>query len=476
MKIEIKNFGPISEFSYELENDYFLIVGENNIGKSYAISLIYNILKILTSIQSNYFYYHDYGQRESDEITKWLKEIEKQISQSNSSADIDVTASIGRHIHLMFERLYLPALRESLYGTFSEIANLKSRYSDEPLLITISGSNVRASITIDKDRLKLSEIEIINKRSISIRKVRTNRSTKDFGDKIVVYYAEEYPERFERNYIGLVSNFVLSIASEVGSKVSDIHYLPASRSGLYQALSAFGQIVAELAKNRTMLTKKIELPGISEPLSDYFLKLSEARVVPASEVSTPYLAVAKIIEDEILLGTVDIDTKTKKIMFSQPEIGLKLDLSATSSMVSEISPIATYLKYVLPRAEIAGKRRYGPSERKQIVFIEEPEAHLHPKVQVALMRVFAKLVATTNTKIIMTSHSNFVFNKLSNLIIDKSIDAEKFTAVMFKKGNAGSTCDVLKVTEFGISDENFVDVGESLYVERVNLIESIGEN
>ncbi|WP_180818266.1 hypothetical protein, partial [Vibrio parahaemolyticus] len=60
--------------------------------------------------------------------------------------------------------------------------------------------------------------------------------------------------------------------------INSVHYLPASRSGLYQALSAFGQIIAELSKNRSFLSKKIELPGISEPVSDYFIRLSDIRV------------------------------------------------------------------------------------------------------------------------------------------------------------------------------------------------------
>lgn len=471
MHIEIKNFGPIQKFSYGLDNDFLLIVGENNIGKSYAISVIYNILKTLLTANRPYYYYYDYLHREVDDVQRWLKETERQVS-TGSSKEIDISNIVIKHIELVLERTYIPVLRESLYGTFSDISNLKNRYSDEPMEITISGDVLSISITVENGKLKLNKVELYRK-SVVIRKIIRNRTNKDYGDRVVVYFPEENPDRFERNYIDLILGISLSLSDEASSKISDIHYLPASRSGLYQALSAFGQIVAELAKNRTMLTKKIELPGISEPLSDYFLKLSEARPVAQNDVSNPYFLVAKMIEDEILLGTVDIDTKTKKIMFSQPEIGLKLDLSATSSMVSEISPIASYLKYVLPRSEMTGRRRYASEERKQILFVEEPEAHLHPKVQVALMRVFSRLVGTTNTRIIMTSHSNFIFSKLSNLIIDGSISKDRFRAILFKKISGGSYSEDLNVNQFGVADENFVDVAQSLYEERLVLIDSI---
>lgn len=57
--------------------------------------------------------------------------------------------------------------------------------------------------------------------------------------------------------------------------------LPYASFGLYQALSAFGQIIAELSKRRTFLSQRIELPAISEPL-DYFLKLNEIKLADAA--------------------------------------------------------------------------------------------------------------------------------------------------------------------------------------------------
>ena len=50
MKITIDNFGPIHHCEFDLEKDFHLIVGENNVGKSYAITIIYIIVKSALNI------------------------------------------------------------------------------------------------------------------------------------------------------------------------------------------------------------------------------------------------------------------------------------------------------------------------------------------------------------------------------------------------------------------------------------------
>ena len=45
MIIELQNFGPIKSFKFDTSKDMHAIFGKNNIGKSYAISAVYLILK-----------------------------------------------------------------------------------------------------------------------------------------------------------------------------------------------------------------------------------------------------------------------------------------------------------------------------------------------------------------------------------------------------------------------------------------------
>ena len=55
MIIELQNFGPIKSFKFDTSKDMHAIFGKNNIGKSYAISAVYLILKGLKNISNNLF-------------------------------------------------------------------------------------------------------------------------------------------------------------------------------------------------------------------------------------------------------------------------------------------------------------------------------------------------------------------------------------------------------------------------------------
>ena len=45
MKITIEKFGPIDKFEYDLDKELIITYGNNNIGKSYAMQIVYLMLK-----------------------------------------------------------------------------------------------------------------------------------------------------------------------------------------------------------------------------------------------------------------------------------------------------------------------------------------------------------------------------------------------------------------------------------------------
>jgi hypothetical protein len=231
-----------------------------------------------------------------------------------------------------------------------------------------------------------------------------------------------------------------------------------------------------------MQNKSIELPSLSEPLADYFIDLS---TVNKKHINKEYTEIIKLLQNDILRGEVEYDDKTRRILYKPKGIDLELNLSEASSMVAELSPLVLYFKHILNNKYASTKGRDfffydqfydNPNRRKKdrgydILFIEEPEAHLHPEVQVKLIEVFAKL-SSLNLKIFITSHSNYMFNKLNNLLIKKEIDKKNIMAYHLVRTNEGTTVNSeMKVTEDGINDENFQDVSEQLYYERLNYLE-----
>ena len=137
-------------------------------------------------------------------------------------------------------------------------------------------------------------------------------------------------------------------------------------------------------------------------------------------------------------------------------------------MVSEISPIVAFLKYVLVNKDS------NYIDNNGILFIEEPEAHLHPNNQLKLMEVFAEL-AQAGITIVMSSHSNYVFNKLNNLVLSGKLDYNIYEPILLEKGEDGSVSKLMHIDECGADDENFIDVSEALYNEREQIIEKLNE-
>jgi predicted ATPase len=149
-------------------------------------------------------------------------------------------------------------------------------------------------------------------------------------------------------------------------------------------------------------------------------------------------------------------------------------------MVSEIGPIVAYIRYILSAEPVQDKAvaaaltstSLKEREATPILIIEEPEAHLHPENQIKMTEIYAEL-SSFGVKIIMTSHSNYVFNKLSNIVISKTLAADKVKCDIFEETDEGTIGVSLDINEFGLDDQNFVDASEKLLNEKMELFSNI---
>lgn len=103
------------------------------------------------------------------------------------------------------------------------------------------------------------------------------------------------------------------------------------------------------------------------------------------------------------------------------------------------------------------------------MIIEEPEAHLHPEAQVKLIEQLLAL-SKIGVKVVLTSHSDYIYNKLSNLVSVGGLAPESVAATLFTMGEHGSEGKPLAVDTYGIDDENFVDAAEALYMEKAEAL------
>lgn len=90
--------------------------------------------------------------------------------------------------------------------------------------------------------------------------------------------------------------------------------------------------------------------------------------------------------------------------------GRKIPISALSSGQQELLPLILAIQN---RANATLARRF-----QQLIFIEEPEAHLFPTSQSALVEIFGIFLSATKGKsrLFITTHSPYVLAKINNLI------------------------------------------------------------
>lgn len=456
MNITISNFGPIKRFNYDLNKDIVVTFGENNIGKSYAMQVVYLLLKNLSECtQYSYVYRFGYSPqyRFVDDSQAELKDTVINFSKSTINS-LEITKQINDLVLKDISDKFFHGFKNSCENTFGNFKGI----IDQGPIITLEIENYYLKIVFaEKQPLQAS---------IYTTPTYLKRTTSDFhksrhakGKLDIYFYNDaEIPLSVVADQVAHTAmKFFFTVALNIGN----VYFLPASRSGIYSGMSAFSSIVAELSKNKAMLTRKIELPGISEPISDYFLMLSNIK----GKENTAFTDVYKEIEEAILHGRVRFNRSRNTLVYAPEGLEHEFEMTEVSSMVSEISPIVAFLKYIIAFTP----RRSKTQRAKPIVFIEEPEAHLHPKNQIKLINLFAKLYKF-DIKIVVSSHSNYIFNKLNNLLLKGDISPNIYSAILLHSEPGGSISTFMAIDELGVDDENFLDVTQELYNEREELI------
>ncbi len=302
MRIEIKNFGPISNMSFDLKKDLHLIYGENAIGKSYGAYCVYCLLKNFKNINydNSSFFYLGRSQASRD-IEHIVKNVLKKIKTSNKNEFINLNSVVEEFIITQLSLSILPGIINSFQNTFSSLSNLKNRYSDEYYNLTFHLDNSQMIIGSDEYGKAIITSFTLNN---AIQGILKDTKTTKFS--IYTNHKKTFGVANEKHFtLELAKYIVGEIAftiKQLQDNINEIYFLPASRSGLYQALNAFTPIMAEMTQNRFFIqNRNIELPSLPEPLADYFIDLSTLKT---SHLNKEFDNIISTIENDILHGKV----------------------------------------------------------------------------------------------------------------------------------------------------------------------------
>lgn len=107
----------------------------------------------------------------------------------------------------------------------------------------------------------------------------------------------------------------------------------------------------------------------------------------------------------------------------------RYNLSDTGFGYSQILPIVTQLWFIANNSKKKWVSRYPTT-----IIIEQPELHLHPKLQSKLISAICSL-SNRNFRFIIETHSETIINKIGDLIYNKKIGNEDVNIQIFSKRN-----------------------------------------
>lgn len=192
-------------------------------------------------------------------------------------------------------------------------------------------------------------------------------------------------------YMLIVQKFITKHAyNSFGNHI----YIPAARTGLMLSLPS-------------LVNSSIESFGVDDAATNQGkFTLPTIRFIQniargTNENLDREVPIVRFLEDNILHGKVSRDPETRTKFNYVPADGqVQLPLHATSSMVSELTPLITSLRN---------------NTHSNGIVLEEPEAHLHLSAQRWMARAIVKLV-NSGTPVTITTHSDTFMQQINLLI------------------------------------------------------------
>lgn len=491
--IDIKDFGPISSGKVALK-PLTIFIGPNNSGKSYAAMLIHSIFEshmpariksdLPPPLRSRFLYRG--LKKGSDGFSKDFEnekaELIDDIKKLNVGEELEVPQPFLKKIFdYICEDLYEQSLSDEIKRSYATQLNNLVRVGKRSFALKINFNSKEINLRNQKNELEIKEhsyldIKILIKVTGKSRRGIEITKDKEENKHIIsldLDLGEEY-KFLDRFFVDAIFDIC---ASEMFKSVAMYcYYLPAARSGILQGHKA---LAANIIKRAPLVgIEELEIPKLSGVVSDFISSIIE---LPDEEGQ--FYKFAQELEKELIKGEIIIPTLES---YAYPEIKYRfqdteIPLHRTSSTVSELAPLILYLKYII--------------EPGSILIIEEPEAHLHPKNQLILAKFLVKLIRK-EVNVIITTHSEYLLEQISNFImLSKIVDekrAEKYrydkedylkyddvAAYVFKYDNesGGNRITAVNITEDdGISQEEFIKIQELLYDETIKLQRDLGGN
>ena len=408
--LSVKDFGPIAEATVDLR-PLTVFVGASNTGKSYLAILLYALHRFFGRSDGRFgplFLSSRLrrlpGDRRADlaaqaeVINQWLQQTQ---DETPGTPELDVV--LPDEIAAMV-RPFLQDVGSASPLLDDEVKRGFGLAESADLIRQPAGRCARVALRreVGDDATNRIGYDF----AISRGQVRLSSSVPD-GIPLRIQAVSDRSPQWLRELMGdslaLYTFFELAdlvVPFTAGEVARPVHYLPADRAGI---MHAHRVVVSSLIGRASHAGLDVEspLPTLSGVLGDFLKGLIE---LADERRATESAQLANRLETDILGGSIQVRRSTvgyPSFHYRPAKWKRDIALMNTSSMVSELAPVALYLRHVVRKGDV--------------IIIEEPESHLHPQMQIAFTRFLAAVVKA-GIRVIMTTHSEWVLEALANLV------------------------------------------------------------
>ena len=422
--ISVENFGPIERGRIDLR-PMSIFVGPSNTGKTYFAVLIYAIHRVLHGLP-RFPMLRELLDSTDDKVSKISKEeMDRVISkikdkhsifffdlpdiiQETAQWSLECPDYLAENLRLELEScfdiikiddlIHAPVKHDTASISLGVRENFDGLWN---FSMGISQSGIESEGKIE-NILLLPEDEFLR------RKKYRRRHRYWFLENAL---SEELTSSERSESIRLFEYLMDRLTDFNMSDLSEIHYLPAARSGIMQSHRVIASSVMARS-TRAGLERFSEPLTFSSMVADFIRRLilyddprRDWRFSPRRRPTKEMKIIADALEGKTLGGRIRTVKSSPggypEFVYRPQQADQDIRLNRASSMVSELAPVILFIR---------GNVGVGDT-----LILEEPEAHLHPAAQTEMAVALAKLVRA-GVRVVITTHSDWLLQEIGNLM------------------------------------------------------------
>ena len=470
--MELSNLGPLRSAQMEL-GDLNLLIGENNTGKTFFATVLHRVLDAKPEPE----YRFGRPTEVPDEVQEWITRLydgpngDSAVSEEFTRTPSDQTVEWATSLATNILERYASNVRDHVkYAFRAQASDLRRKTSNgnadnSYLRIRAPQRDWEIEVRFDSDASSVTLLDPVGwlQRALHPQEIR---QTTAFQNLRLPGWPHE-----SRNPNPDHVTEEIAFSTLFSSWPRSTTHLPADRTGIMQIHSVLAASVIRQATRAGIRPIKSEtLTGTAADFLALLLEIPKLLFDVEYEPSNFDPLVDKFEADLQVKIEVDASAEGVVSIVAVTSEG-RFPMDRTSSMLSELAPLLLVLR---------------SHHSVDHLTIDEPEAHLHPAMQMSVASFLANLV-NKGLRIVLTTHSDFFVTQFNNMMraheLSNSaenpfglprIDRSRVRSLHFSRENGGCVAQSVEPDRIdGVDESTFTDVMREQYDTTSQLVNDL---